>query len=266
MIKTSFVASILLTIACLAPVCASAADIAPISICGDRDPLSMTTDRKVDSSQNKQTTLLGFSVDMIRAVFATIGKNVQFIDDLPWKRCMVEVASGNIDFAMDAYFDLDRAKIFDYSTHYNTLTPQIFFLKSKPVDFSRLENLKRFRGCGVLGTSYAHYGVRSQDLDLGINRETLVKKLQAGRCDYFLEELEDIASFKITGTDYLADPSMQHETVSWAVAPSKFLITAKNTKNARMLDQINLGIYGVIKSGQAEKFWQKTLIGLPYKP
>jgi len=244
---------------------AQAADSA-IRICGDRDPLSMTVDLKSESAKNKQANLSGFSVDMMRAVFLSLGRRVEFIGNLPWKRCMSEVESGNIDFAMDAYFDLDRAKIFAYSTHYNTLTPQIFFLKSNPPDFSKLAALKRFRGCGVLGTSYAHYGLRGTDLDLGDDRDSLFRKLLAKRCDYFVEELEDIASFKIVGIDYLANSAVQHETVTWAVAPSKFLITVKNGKNAAMLDQIDSAIYSVIRSGQADKFWKKTSIDLPYKP
>ena len=242
-----------------------AAETAGIRICGDHDPLSMTASPAVNSA-GKSPHLIGFSFELIRAVFQSLGKNVTFIDGLPWKRCMNEVEDGTIDFAMDAYYDLDREKIFAYSTHYITLTPQIFFLKSKPVSFSKPAELRKFRGCGVLGTSYTHYGIKPANLDLGSTRDTLFKKLFAGRCDYFLEELEDIASFKLTGTDYLANPDLQHETVYWAVPPSKFLITLKNGKYAHMMDQINEAIYSFIKSGQAEKIWRGTAVGLPYKP
>ncbi|MET3105792.1 polar amino acid transport system substrate-binding protein [Oxalobacteraceae bacterium GrIS 2.11] len=247
-----------------APVVASESNL--VRVCGDNDPLGIAATSNTLSVKNKQSEPLGFSVDMIRAVFALLGKKVQFAGDLPWKRCLIEVESGNIDFAMDAYFDLERAKKFDYSSHYNTLTPQIFFLKSNPIDHPTLAKLKGLRGCGVLGTSYAHYGVQSKDLDLGATRETLIKKLLARRCDYFLEELEDMASYKLVGVDYLADPMLQYQPASWAVAPSKFLITAKNSRNTALLDQINSAIYSVIRSGQAEKFWQKTSTGLPYKP
>ena len=167
---------------------------------------------------------------------------------------------------MDAYFDLDREKLFTYSTHYNTLTPQIFFRRDHPVDFSSRAALKKFRGCGVLGTSYTHYGMRSSELDLGPNREALFNKLFAKRCDYFLEELEDIASYQLIGIDHLNNPALRHETVSWAVAPSKFLITVKNGKNAALIEKINAAIYTIIKSGQAEQYWKKTKIGIPYKP
>jgi len=244
---------------------AHAIESANIRICGDHDPLSMTADPK-STAGDKSPRLIGFSYQLVRAVFQSLGKNVSFVNDIPWKRCMAEVESGNIDFAMDAYYDLDREKIFTYSTHYNTLTPQIFFLKAHPVDFSKPATLKKFRGCGVLGTSYTHYGIRSADLDLGATREALFDKLAAGRCEYFLEELEDIVSFRLTGTDYLANPALRHETVNWAVPPSKFLITVKNGKYAVLMDQINDAIYNQIKSGQAEKIWQKSGLGLPYKP
>jgi len=255
----------ILLLSCLAST-AGATDNVNIRICGDRDPLSMAVDTRVGATGDRPQKLIGFSVDMIRAVFSSLGKNVSFISNLPWKRCLNEVESGNIDFAMDAYFDLDRAKIFDYTTHYNTLTPQIFFLASHPVDFSRLANLKHFRGCGVQGTSYTHYGMKPEELDLGIDRDSLFRKMNAQHCDYFLEELEDIASYQLIGIDHLNNPALRHETVSWAVAPSKFLITVKNGKNAALIEKINAAIYTIIKSGQAEQYWKKTKIGIPYKP
>lgn len=244
----------------------SAASNGVLKICGDRDPLSMAPDLSAVNQDAKSPVLIGFSVELMRAVFATLGRQVEFISDLPFKRCLIEVQTGNIDFAMDAYFDLDRDRNFSYSTHYITLTPQIFYLKSRPVVAQKAADLKRYRGCGVLGTSYTHYGMRPENFDLGPDRDVLFKKMFAGRCDYFLEELEDIASFRLSGIDYLANPEIQHQTVSWAVPPSKFVITAKNSRNALLIDQINAAIYSAIKSGQAEKLWQKTNIGLPYKP
>lgn len=246
-------------------VSSAAADSNTVRVCGDRDPLAMTLDIK-PGVENKNPEVIGFSVDMVRAIFASLGKNVEFIEDLPWKRCLNEVENGKIDFAMDAYFNLEREKIFEYSTHYHSMTPQIFYLDSKPVDYSRIEKLKKYHGCGILGTSYTHYGMRPENFDLGADRVAMIKKLFAGHCDYFLEDLEDIASYKSTGVDYLANPVLRHGTIAWAVPPSKFLITIKNSKNAQMMDQINSSIYTIIKSGQAEKFWKKIHIGLPYKP
>jgi ABC-type amino acid transport substrate-binding protein len=96
------------------------------------------------------------------------------------------VQEGKIDFAMDAYFSDDQAKLFDYSHHYNNLTPQVFCRAERPARVTRIADLKKYRGCGMLGASYAHCGLKVEELDLGVNTyEALLSKLKAGGCDYF---------------------------------------------------------------------------------
>jgi polar amino acid transport system substrate-binding protein len=238
----------------------------PVSVCADPDPPPWTY--WVRDSHNKKTNVfIGSSVETVRAAFERIGHTVEFKGEYPWARCLVMVARGDVDFAMDAYFDRERAKHFAYSTHYNTLTPQVFFRKQKPVVLKSLSDLKKFRGCGMSGSSYSHYGLTPDELDLGSSYDRMITKLKRERCDYFVEELEVISGYKIIGTDYLADPDIQHGPVPGAHAPAKHLITAKDGEAVHMLPALNTALTDLVKSGETEKAWKKhTGNSLPFHP
>jgi len=237
-----------------------------VSICADPDPPPWTYWMR--DAQGKPTDVfVGASVDIVSAVFQRIGVKVDFRGQYPWARCLVMVERGEIDFAMDGYFDADRAKRFAYSEHYNTLTPQVFYRQERPVFANTLSDLKRFRGCGMVGASYEHYGLAPSDLDLGTGYEPMIQKLQAKRCDYFVEELEVIAGYRLRGKDYLADSGIKHGQVPWGKAPAKHLLTAVGGPNAKLIPKINKALADVIKSGEASKAWKKHAGNdLPYSP
>ena len=146
---------------------------------------------------------------MVRAAFLHLGKQVEFNGELPWKRCLKEVEYGNIDFALGVYFNEERAKIYDYSIHYTTLTPQIFYLSTKPIEIQKLSDLNHYLGCGIDGSSYAHYGLNSETIDLGNGYDSLFRKLLIHRCDYFVEELEAIYDNR-EGLKFLSNPLVKH--------------------------------------------------------
>ena len=244
---------------------ANAETVAPIQICGDPNPTEWT-ETTGQLTPKPGTEAVGFSADMTRAVFALLDKPIILIGNLPWKRCLNQVQNGQIDFAMGAYFNDERAKVFDYSIHYNTLTPQIFYLAASPVAASQLSELKRYHGCGIYGSSYAHYGLKSEDLDLGAGYDSLLRKMAARRCDYFVEELEIISSFRQYRKDILSDGEIRHVAAPWAVGPSRYLVTQKSGKGSKLLPQINQALETLIKSGKAEEIWKAHIGEIPYKP
>jgi polar amino acid transport system substrate-binding protein len=244
---------------------AFAMDTDRVKVCADPDPPPWTYWKR-DASGQKSAEFVGFSVDVLNAAFGRIGKTVEFHGELPWSRCLVMVEEGQMDFAMDAYFDADRAKRFAYTTHYNTLTPQIFFRRARPVRVQSLSDLKSLKGCGMNGASYSHYGLNASDLDLGPGYDNMIKKLKAERCDYFVEELEVIAGYKIIGTDYLSDPAIANSPVPLAKAPAKHLITAKNGPWAKLIAPLDNALKAVIKSGEAAASWKLHSGGLAYTP
>jgi ABC-type amino acid transport substrate-binding protein len=176
------------------------------------------------------------------------------------------VENREIDFAMDAYFDTARARRFDYSVHYRTSTPQVFYRRKEPVVINDVSDLKRYKGCGLVGWSYEHYGLTGKELDLGVGLDNQVQKLKAKRCNYFVEELETIYSNKLVGPDYLNDSEIGHAPVPGAKPPTSHLITAKNSEASKYLPALNRAITGLIKSGVAESIWKKHAGELPFKP
>lgn len=235
-----------------------------ITICVDSDPPPPNIVKR-DANGKKIIPIEGASVDIVKAAFAHLGLQIEFSGDLPWNRCLKEVEQGSVDFALGVYFNEERAKIFDYSVHYTTLTPQVFYLTTKPVLATKVDALKKFRGCGIYGSSYAHYQLDAKDLDLGSDYDSLYRKLLANRCDYFVEELEAVVDSS-TGKNFLSQPLVQHYPAAWAQAPSRHLVTAKNSRNSALLLRIDTALEFVIQSGQAEAAWKKSMGEMPFKP
>ena len=206
-----------------------------------------------------------FSLEMLEAAMARMGKSVRFLP-MPWARCMQEVGAGQVDFALGAYYSDERAKRFSYSVPYSKGTPQVFFMRSRPVRIEQKADLHHYRGCGLIGGSYGHYGLEPKDLDTGVNTyEKLVKKLRANRCDYFVEELEVMSGYKHMGTDYLADPELMHSAVPGVNAPAAHLIAGLNTRGSAMMSPLNVALLELLRSGQAAQLWRKHAGDIPFQ-
>jgi len=220
-----------------------------------------------DAQNNKTDVLTGSSIELFRTVFEKLGYNAVFIGNLPWARCMKSVELGTIQYAMDAYFDEERAKTFLYSISYQQLTPQVFFDVQRPIQAQVKADLKKYKGCGLIGFSYKHYGLAPADMDLGVNHlEQLVTKLKAGRCDYFVEELEVISGYSMIGINYLNDPRIVHGPVNDAIGPKKYLMAKKNSTAAQLMPRINDELSTLINAGQAAKIFARYANGDNIKP
>lgn len=206
-----------------------------------------------------------FSLDMLEAAVARMGRVVRFLP-MPWARCMRQVEVGLVDFALGAYYSEDRARRFSYSVPYSKGTPQVFYMRARPIRVEKKADLHRYRGCGLIGGSYGHYGLDAKELDLGVNTyEKLVKKLQSNRCDYFVEELEVIAGYKHIGTNYLADPDLMHNTIPDVSAPAAHLIAGLNTPGSALMPQLNVALLELLRSGQAAQMWRRHAGDIPFQ-
>ena len=201
----------------------------------------------------------GFSREVITTVFTGLGYQLEFHADLPWPRCLQAVERGEIDFAFGGYYDAERAKRFAFSKPYKILTPQIFYATKRPIKVTSITDLKRYRGCGMHGSSYQHYGLKEQDLDLGTTKfERLILKLKLGRCDYFPEELEIIAHLNMGRDQYTEDADLRHIPIAGASAPGLHLLGAKTSSSTALLEEFNRALGGLIKSGQLKALWEKN--------
>lgn len=203
--------------------------------------------------------LAGFTADFWPAVFKRLGREVRMVGDMPWKRCLRAVASGEVDFASGAYRDPERERLFAYSEPYKTLTPQVFFSARKPLAIRGSAELRKYRGCGMNGSSYAHYGLSDKNLDLGSRSyATLISKLLVGNCDYFVEELEVIDQLDGGRHRYLERGDLLHAAVPDAAGPAMHLVTARTGVHAEMLPAINQALRELQKSGELARIWKKN--------
>jgi len=232
----------------------------PLKICVDIDGLN--SENKMPSEEK---LFSGPRVRIVLEAFRQIGINVTLINDGPWKRCLRDVELGYVDFALGAYYDDERAKIFDYSDHYNTFSPSIFFLASKSLKVASADDLKKLHGCGIYGYSYSHYGLGPADLDLTLDYVSVYRKLISGRCDYFLEELEAVVNGS-NDIDFLHDPLISHSVANWAKPPASYLVTKKNGPNGAVLKEFNRGLQNIIQTGVAARIWSDGMGEFPYKP
>lgn len=232
-----------------------------VTICSDPEPAPWAYWVR-DPAGQRTARYTGFSVELVQKVFDRLGRPVRFITDMPWSRCLKQVAAGTIDFALDGYFDAERAKQVSASVSYNTLTPQIYSRRSAPVLATSAKDLAGLKGCGMAGASYVHYGLDARDLDTGVNSYArLIEKLRRGRCDFFVEEAEVVAGFKLSGLeDVRAAPA------PWASPPSKHLLAAKTGPAADLLPDINRQIRLAISDGSAALLWRQHAPELPYRP
>jgi len=218
-----------------------------------------------DAAGRDTGELAGFTPDVVRQAFASMGLEVRLRGDLPLIRCMEMVANHQIDFAIGVYRDPERAKQFAYSTPYKILTPQIFFSASHPIVVRSVQDLAHYHGCGRHGWSYAHYGLKEHDLDKGTSTyKAMVMKLKAGRCDYFPEELEVMTTQLLGKDSFMNDPDLLHVPIAGAVAPSKHLVAAQGTEAARLLPRFNAALAAMIKSGEFKALWKKNAGDLPF--
>lgn len=222
---------------------------------------------KADATGTTHLPYAGWSLEVFALVFRRLNIEVKYVDDLPWARCLNSVAAGQVDFALGAYHDAERARKYTFSRHYLTLTPQVFYRAQNPIQVSTMADLRKYKGCGITGSSYAHYGLPTDALDLGVSGfDGLVIKLKAGRCDYFVEELEVIAGLRKTGRDYLDDPDLRHNNVADAKGPTKHLITAKDSPVEALMPKIDKAITALVASGDVEKIWKKYEGNTPFNP
>ncbi len=247
---------LVMALAALFPTMGQAAESHSVSICFQPE-IPPRAFYQRDAQGKKSEELVGASVDLLRTVFGRLGLVPKFNVQLPWKRCLALVEAGTIDFAMDAYHSEERALKFLFSDPYWRLTPQVYYLKSAPLSIGSIADLKRYRGCGMGGWSYAHYGLGAEDMDAGsFDFGGMVQKLKAGRCKYIVEELEVVEGLKAIGQDYFS-ADIVHGPVSGALGPATYLISSKDDRHADLIKRFDQQLRQLSLSGDSMKIWKK---------
>ena len=206
----------------------------------------------------------GYTVELIEYVSTHLERPI-VIRKFPWKRCLFLLERGEVDIVADAYHDVQRAKKFYYSRPYYKMTPQFYYdQRVFPDGFPHASgpvSLPEYRGCGIQGYSYEHYGP-------GYNRliksaSSLVQlfwQLARKRCDYVVEELEIVEGVNLLGPSIIDLSNIKHARPESARSPELHFIYSKDRAiDAKIIADINVAIQSFINSGQASKVMEKLM-------
>jgi polar amino acid transport system substrate-binding protein len=205
----------------------------------------------------------GATVELVRSFFLHSGIAIK-IDPLPWARCLAYVKDGTYQVGMDAYYDAERARSYVYTRPYFTLTPQYYYSHSRfpgGLVINRRADLRKYHGCGIHDYSYAHYGLGKQEIAANVeDHAALVRKIKGGRCDYFVEELEVMQGFALTGQNYLSDPDLVHGPISDVPPPQlHFILTRDSSSTAWLLPFLNRQITVSQRNGQMHQLVNRLI-------
>lgn len=201
-------------------------------------------------------TVTGASADVMVGLLRRAGYAPQ-ITLLPWKRCLSDVEAGRTAMLLNASFNEERAHKFLVSKPYYSIHSALFYISAKypePPKMASLEEMKKYRYCGLLGYNYTMYDIPPDQLDTGARDETSrFEMLRMGRCDFVLGDVEIIKAFaamdqlNLLGTAYVAIPGTK---------PKEFhaLVSRAWPDGEKLLQRINDGIV----AAKAEKSFDKV--------
>jgi len=187
-----------------------------------------------------QRQIRGITADLLDRLSKQTGVPIEIVMT-SLKRCLLGVQRGIYDIGLDFYKDAERARKYDYSPPYMALQPYYFFDKSRypeGLDVRRKADLHKYRGCGIIGYSYAHFGLaEGPKFDISAQSHTVVgRMLFAGRCDYFPAAREIVEGFRAMGeTEIVDNPKLGFAPVPDAPAQNIHLIYSRESASIKTL-------------------------------
>lgn len=144
----------------------------------------------------------GFSVELLTQITKIAELPNASLEMLPWKRCLAMVASGKLDFVMNVpTAQIDPAPYLITQPYYDVWHYYVYAHNNWPqgIAINNLEDLKRYKLCGLLGYNFDGFGIDTATVDTGATTlDQLMAKLQAKRCDLVIEKREVFESLAQT--------------------------------------------------------------------
>ncbi|CAM2853917.1 substrate-binding periplasmic protein [Vibrio neptunius] len=202
----------------------------------------------------------GFMTQIVKEAFEAEGYQVEFTY-MPWKRGFEESKAGSFDGSLIWGKNPDREQFFHFTDSVITLSTGLFQQKSKPINWSKKEDLKDFKIGGVTG--YA-YGVEDMEKTGEINIQRIAsaennyKKLSAGRLDIVLEDM-DVGMELVTKLNLADKIEPNAKTLS---ARDYFVIISKKSPRAQeLVDAFNRGLAKLKAEGKLDAYREASIRG-----
>lgn len=132
----------------------------------------------------------GLGIDIIKEYAKREGIDVEVDIELPWARAVDFLLQGKIDVTAGAYFTNERQRIFQYSDPFYSDDIMVFQHTDRRFGYSRIEDLKGYRGArphgGSLGNKIDTYSKQELDIVYSPINDHIFDLLLAGHVDYVL--------------------------------------------------------------------------------
>ena len=209
---------------------------------------------------SKNLKQAGYMSHIVTEAFAEEGITVKYVF-LPWKRGYEDAKDGKFAGSLIWGYNDDRAKDFLYTDPVAELGTSLFHQKGKNIDWSKPEDLAKYKIGGVVGYAYGIEELEKQGVvkvdrigkDVGN-----YKKLAAGRLDIVLEDTEVGHSTlaKLGMTDKITAHPKTLKNRKYSV-----IISKKTPNGQALVDAFNNGLKKLIADGRYQKYLEASRRG-----
>ena len=203
--------------------------------------------------RNKSQELIGLDIEIFKAVITKAGLTANYVE-LPWKRHLRYIESGDIDLAFGASYTLEREKYAYFSLPYRLEIVKLFIRKGDKPKLNKLSDIVENDFLLGIETGY-YYGdafkklMQSPEFKQHTNEvldvEQNISMLLKGRINGLLADPNTIAAFcekyKISGTLELYPLDIYQANI--------YMMLSRKTLNTDILAKINNSIKSLKKDG-----------------
>lgn len=214
----------------------------------------------------KTNKFIGASVDALKAITKKTGLKFN-INGYPWKRCLTSVENyGKVrkfEAFMDGSSNKSREEKYFKTEPFYKVTMAVFYIKENfpnGLSISTLKDLLPYKVCGIHGYNLERYTAIGINMETGSkNTSSMVKKLQANRCDLFIHELEPLMGDVLLGNVELpanikyiqVNVNMENYFYFW--------ISRQSPRAKEIKDSMDKAIKELKKEGKWEEIYKKHI-------
>lgn len=242
----------------------------PVRFCDDAAEWTPYTYFVRDKAGLPEGQVTGAMADLLPELARLVGLPFS-LELVPWNRCLNDVAyydseKGGYEALVNGTLNGDRLK------HYYATTPVYrthlgFFYRTETPSrrkIYRTRDLNRGRICGVLGYNYSWYyrAGLAHNVDLGARDPKMaLEKLAAGRCDYFISNIEVIMAAKELGLITIP-PNIRGKVLADLPSPTFHILISKRSPRAfELVTKLNQALLTLEHEGVTEEIFKQYLPG-----
>ncbi|MEH6404187.1 MAG: transporter substrate-binding domain-containing protein [Sneathiella sp.] len=209
--------------------------------------------------RDKKNELTGSLPDAAKLALDRIGLTMDIQQDLPWKRILHQLETGELDLVLGAYWNKERAKNFHYSELLGKDEIRVFVKKGNEFPLNSFEDLIGRIGLKLLGGSYGdefdEFAADRLDFNEIPKSDQMIRMLDRGRSDYgilgYVEGLKHIKNLGIEG-HIVALP--------WPILSNGiYILMSRTAACAHRIDDLNAAFRDLQKEGLLEKLNAKHI-------